>query len=68
LLKNNTVYFVVHQIQLELFDTHFRAYKVDVNKSVVSKSIMNIDQFNCPTLNINKVAGGNLMIRLKEYF
>lgn len=63
LLKKNTVYFVVQQILLELFDTHFRAYKVDMNKSV-----MNIDQFNCPPININKVTGGNLMIRLKEYF
>lgn len=68
LLKNNTIYFVVQQILLELFETHFRAYKVDINKSVVSKSVMNVDQFNSTPLNINKVNGGNLMIRLKEYF
>lgn len=67
-LPNNIVYFVVQQIQLLRFNLHLRAYEVDVNKSIISKSILRIEQFSGPPININVLPGGSLMIRLKEYF
>jgi len=68
ILKNNDIYFVVHQILLQWFNSHLRIYEVDRNKAVVSKSVMSIKQFSGPPINIIQFSGNKLMIRLKEYY
>jgi len=64
----NNVSFIVHQIQLNSFNIHLKAYEVDKDKSIISKSLINIEQFSSSPINIHVVPDGRLFIRLKEYF
>lgn len=67
ILQNNIVLFTVHQIQLVSYNLHFKAYEVDSKKSIIAKSLINIEQFSGPPINIHQIPDGKLMIRLKEY-
>jgi len=67
-LQNNIVLFTVHQIQLVSYNLHFKAYEVDRKKSIIAKSLINIEQFSGPPINIHQIPDGKLMIRLKEYY
>jgi hypothetical protein len=39
-----------------------------IEKSVIGKSLNNIEQFNGPSINLHQIADGKLMIRLKEFY
>ncbi|KAF0749316.1 Uncharacterized protein FWK35_00016906 [Aphis craccivora] len=67
-LQNNVVLFTVHQIQLVSYNLHFKAYEVDSKKSIIAISLINIEQFSGPPINIHQIPNGKLMIRLKEYY
>jgi len=67
-LQNNIVLFTVHQIQLVSYNLHFKAYEVGRKKSIIAKSLINIEHFSGPPINIHQIPNGKLMIRLKEYY
>jgi len=68
IVVQNNVSFILHQIQLNSYNIHLKAYEVDKDKSIISKSLINIEQFSSPPINIHQVPDGRLVIRLKEYY
>lgn len=62
------IFFIVHQIEIDAYCSHLRAYKVERNKNVILKTILNPEDCSGPPININEVFNGNLFIKLKEYY
>ncbi|KAF0713177.1 C2H2-type domain-containing protein [Aphis craccivora] len=60
ILKNDDIYFVVNQIQLEWFNSHLRSYEVDRNKAVVSKSNIVFIKNNTYLLTVKMDPGKNI--------
>lgn len=67
-IEDSVVSFIVHQIQLDSYNSHLKAYEVNKNKQIITKLIINVGELSGPPININQVSSGKLLIRLKEYF
>lgn len=67
--ENSEIILLVDEILVSSFSSHFDAYEIDKNKTVISENLVfNIKKFKTPPINIHKTIQGCLMIRLKEYF
>ncbi|KAF0709353.1 C2H2-type domain-containing protein [Aphis craccivora] len=60
IVVQNNVSFILHQIQLNSYNIHLKAYEVDKDKSIISKSLISIEQFSSPPINIHQVPDGSL--------
>lgn len=68
IVQNIAISFIVDQIQLDSYNSHMRTYEVSKNQNRPSKSLISIEEFSSPPIDINQVTNGKLMIRLKDYF
>lgn len=65
----NQVYLCTKQIELEIFNSHFEAFEVNINKNILNNClILSIDESSGPPININEISSRNLRIRLKEFY
>lgn len=63
------VFFILDEILINGYDSHYLAYEVDKGKTIISEElILNIKEFQRPPFNINETLNGKLMFRLKENF
>lgn len=59
----------VQDIKLNYLHSHFDAYVVDENCTVLKDiCVYKIEDFNGPPINTVKLVNGQIMIRLKEYY
>jgi len=68
IVHKNDINCIVHEIQLNSYDSHLRAYNVNKDKNIVSKCLISVKELCGPPININKITNGELMIKLKEYY
>lgn len=68
--KNNLddIMIIVNQIEIDCYCSHLRAYKINKNKNIILKTVLNPENCSGPPININKLINGDLVIRLKEYY
>jgi hypothetical protein len=67
--KNNlTVIFVVNQIEIDCYCPHLKSYKLNNDKNIILKTVLNPENCSGPPININTLINGDLVIRLKEYY
>jgi len=68
-IPNKRIHILAKQIKIINFNSHFEAFEVDCNKTVVKDCVIyNVDEFSGPPINITPSPSGKLMIRLKEFF
>lgn len=70
ILVNNTnqVFILAKKIALNYFSSHYQAYEVFNDLQIVEEcSLLNINEFSGPPLNITKTCTGKMFIRLKEF-
>lgn len=66
---NATIYILAKQIKIVSFHSHFEAFEVDFDRTIINDFIIfKIDEFSGPPINITTSSSGKLMIRLKEFF
>jgi len=68
-IPNKKIHILAKQIKIVNFNSHFEAFEVDCDKTVVEDCVIfNVDEFSGPPINITPSTSGKLMIRLKELF
>ncbi|XP_022176334.1 uncharacterized protein LOC111037844 [Myzus persicae] len=55
IVQNIAISFIVDQIQLDSYNSHMRAYEVSLNQNRPSKSLISIEEFSSPPIDINQV-------------
>lgn len=62
-IPNKKIHILVKQIKIINFNSHFEAFEVDCDKTVVEDGVIyNVDEFSGPPINITQSPSGKLMI------
>lgn len=62
------IYFLVNEIAIEKFDSHFKWFVINNEEVVSCNLIYNLDEFIGPPINSILAPTGKLYIKNKDYF